>query len=80
MNIAIRWESKQSPSQNRKSTNTAKKWKIKQRGTEIERTLRAKLIAEKLAQASTLEVKETLADESMEGQNNPPPPPRQTMR
>jgi hypothetical protein len=43
---------------------------------EIERTLRAKLIAEKLAQASAFEVKETLTGESMEEQNNPPSPPR----
>ncbi|KAK2380684.1 hypothetical protein QL285_068359 [Trifolium repens] len=46
---------------------------------EIEWTVLAKLRAKRLAQASALEVKDTLTDESIEDQNNPPPPPRRTM-
>jgi hypothetical protein len=45
---------------------------------EIERTLRAKQ-GLKFSQASALEVKETLTDESMDDQNNPPLQPREIM-
>jgi hypothetical protein len=46
---------------------------------EIERTLLAKLRAKRLAETSTLKVKETLTDESMAEGQNPPPPLRRTM-
>jgi hypothetical protein len=39
---------------------------------EIERTIRARLRVAKAAQASTLEIKETLTEESMVEEQNPP--------